>query len=198
MSALQELYTLDADALRKRLLDSVGTGTWPPVHTAVEWVIEKHQGQTRLDGTDFACHPLRVALILHELGGQSGADVLCAGLLHDVVEDTETTLDQVSETFGGKVGDLVRAMTLLEPTEGKTKYDRNLAHFESLRWDGRDAQIVRSADRLDNVRTIVDVPLYDRREEFIRETEEGLVPLALATNTAIYHALVEALEKAKA
>jgi GTP diphosphokinase / guanosine-3',5'-bis(diphosphate) 3'-diphosphatase len=198
MSALEELYTLDADALSRRLLDSIGMGTWPPVHTAVEWVNQRHQGQKRLDGTDFICHPLRVALILHELGGQSSADVLCAGLLHDVVEDTEATVDQVSETFGHKVGDLVRAMTLAEPGAGQSKYERNLAHFESLRWDGRDAQIVRSADRLDNVRTIVDVPSYDRREEFIRETEVGLVPLALATNTAIYHALVKALEKAKA
>ncbi len=197
MSKLDELYSLDSAALAERLIGSIGTGTWPPVHTAVEWVLERHAGQKRRDGTDFAGHPLRVALILHELADQSNPDVLCTGLLHDMMEDTDTSEEDIMEVFGTKVSDMVRAMTLAEvPAEEKKK--RNLSHFESLRWEGRDAQIVRSADRLDNLKTLKDIPEYARRQEYIEETEEGLVPLTLATNTALYHALCDALEVAKA
>jgi GTP diphosphokinase / guanosine-3',5'-bis(diphosphate) 3'-diphosphatase len=197
MSQLEELYSLDSAALAERLIASVGTGTWPPVHTAVEWALERHAGQKRRDGSDFAAHPLRVALILHELASQTHADVLCASLLHDLLEDTDTTEDDIMEVFGTKVSDMVRSLTLQPIPEGKTKMQRNMAHFESLRWEGRDVQIVRSADRLDNLRTLSAIPEYSRREEYVQETEEGLVPLTLATNTALYHALVAALEELK-
>lgn len=196
MSQLDELYTLDSAALAERLIGSIGTSTWPPVHTAVEWALERHAGQKRRDGTDFSAHPLRVALILHELADQSNPDVLCAGLLHDLLEDTDTEEDDIMEVFGTKVSDMVRALTMAEvPEEEKKK--RNLSHFESLRWEGRDAQIVRSADRLDNLKTLSGIPEYARRQEYIEETEEGLVPLTLATNTALYHALLAALEEIK-
>jgi GTP diphosphokinase / guanosine-3',5'-bis(diphosphate) 3'-diphosphatase len=196
MSQLDELYTLDSSALGERLIGSIGTGTWPPVHTAVEWALERHAGQKRRDGTDFAAHPLRVALILHELAGQTSADVLCTGLLHDLIEDTSTTEDDIMEVFGTKVSDMVRSLTLAEVPEGEKK-KRNLSHFESLRWEGRDLQIVRSADRLDNLNTLSAIPEYSRREEYVDETEEGLVPLTLATNTALYHALVDACAELK-
>ena len=197
MSDIDQLYSLDASALAERLLASVGTSTWPPVHTAVEWALHRHAGQVRRDDTDYVCHPLRVALILHELAGLSHPDVLCAGLLHDLIEDTSTSEDDIMEVFGAKVADMVRSLTLAPVPEGKNKLDRNMSHFDSLSWAGRDAQIVRSADRLDNLRTLNAIPDYDRREEYIKETEEGLVPLTLATNTALYHALLAALEDVK-
>lgn len=198
MSVYAEIADLDADALAQRLLDSAGREHWPPVHTAVDWVMEKHAGQKRRDGSDFRCHPLRVAVLLHELADQRDPNVLCAGLLHDMIEDTDCSEEEMMSVFGHKVFDLVRAMTLQEPEAGKSKFERNMAHFEYLRWEGRDAQIIRSADRLDNVKTLDRIDAYDRREEYLKETREGLVPLTLACNTALYHALCEALDEAEA
>ncbi len=193
---MDSLQNLDSDALAERLLVSVGTSTWPPVHTAVEWAKEKHHGQLRRDGSDFPCHPLRVAVILHEFCGQNDANVLCTALLHDLLEDTEVDYDDIAEVFGNKVADEVRSLTLQEPRDGQSKYDRNISHFETLRWEGRDVQIVRSADRLDNIMTLPEAEVYPRRDEFLRETREGLLPLTLAVNTTLYHALDGALAAA--
>lgn len=198
MTDYEDIRSLDAETLAERLLESVGTSHWPPVHTAIDWVMERHAGQERRDGTDFRCHPLRVAVILNEIADQADPNVLCGGLLHDLLEDTDTQLDDIHATFGSKVGDFVRALTLQDPREGQTKFQRNMAHFETLRWEGRDAQIIRSADRLDNLKTLDAIDAYDRREDYLKESREGLLPLTLACNTALYHALNEALDAAGA
>jgi len=193
MSVYEEIATLEAEALAERLHNQFGTGQWPPVHTAIEWVMDKHAGQKRRDGTDFRCHPLRVAVLLAELAEQKDANVLCTGLLHDLIEDTDTTADEISMTFGSKVGDMVRALTLTDPPSGQSKLERNMQHFEGLRWEGRDAQIVRSADRLDNLMTLDAIEDYERREDYLKESKEGLLPLTLACNTALYHGLNDQL-----
>ena len=53
MTDYEDIRSLDAETLAERLLESVGRDHWPPVHTAVEWVMERHGGQERRDGTDF-------------------------------------------------------------------------------------------------------------------------------------------------
>ncbi|MCH2101009.1 MAG: HD domain-containing protein [Planctomycetes bacterium] len=198
MTDYEDIRFLDAEALAGRLLESVGAGHWPPVHTAVEWVMSRHGGQRRLDNTDFRCHPLRVAVILNEIADQADPNVLCGALLHDLLEDTDTQLADINTTFGGKVGDFVRALTLQDPREGQSKHERNMAHFEALRWEGRDAQIIRSADRLDNLKTLDAIDEYDRREDYLKESREGLLPLTLACNTALYHELKDTLDAAGA
>lgn len=198
MTDYEDIRSLDAEALAARLLENVGSDHWPPVHTAIEWTMERHAGQVRRDGTDFRCHPLRVAVILHEIADQTDPNVLCAGLLHDLLEDTDTQVDEINATFGSKVGDFVRALTLKDPRPGQTKLQRNMAHFEGLRWEGRDAQIIRSADRLDNLKTLDAIDDYDRRDDYLKECREGLLPLTLACNTALYHALNDTLEAAGA
>lgn len=195
---MEDLYSLDAESLARRLIDAVGANTWPPVHDAVTLVQERHAGQKRKCGGDFVCHPLRVALLLLEVGEQKGADVLCAGLLHDIVEDTETQLGEIGERFGGKVEDLVHSLTLPELAEGQSKFDLNMKHFKTLRWADRDAQIIKSADRLDNLLTLSSGFSKQRRQEYLRESREGLLPLTLAVNTALYHALEDAIAKHEA
>lgn len=198
MTDYEDIRSLDAETLAARLLENVGSDHWPPVHTAIEWAMERHAGQVRRDGTDFRCHPLRVAVLLNELADQTDPNVLCAGLLHDLLEDTDTQVDEINATFGSKVGDFVRALTLKDPRAGQTKLQRNMAHFEGLRWEGRDAQIVRSADRLDNLKTLDAIDDYDRREDYLKESREGLLPLTLACNTSLYHALKDTLDAAGA
>jgi hypothetical protein len=119
----KEIYMLDLAALQVRLLAHVGTDTWPPVHDAMAFAVERHAGQSRKGKAEpYAVHPLRTALILRELAEQKGAAMLCGALLHDLVEDTATTLDEIEDRFGPQVGDLVRALTYPPLKEGESKH----------------------------------------------------------------------------
>lgn len=195
---MQELYTLSVEELEKRLLDQVGS-TWPPVDKAVEMAKEAHAGQTR-KGSDepYVAHSLRTALLLLEVAEQKhNAAVICAGLLHDVEEDTKMTANDVEDDLSPQVGDLVRALTHPPRKDGETKFERNMRYLESMRWEGRDTHIVKSADRLDNVLTMEGAFTPERREEYLKETKDAVLPLTLACNTALYHALKDALAAAK-
>ena len=193
---MDELYGLSSEELERRLLGAVGGNTWPPVHEALALAKEKHAGQLRKDGTEFIRHPLRVALLLLEVGGIDQADMLCAALLHDLVEDTEVDIFEVEDRFGHKVGDLVRALTLPPLESGQSAHQQAMGHFQHLSWEGRDPQILRSADRLDNVKTLAGSLTPQREAEYLKETREGLLPLTLACNTGLYHALDQALQQA--
>ncbi|TAH37187.1 MAG: bifunctional (p)ppGpp synthetase/guanosine-3',5'-bis(diphosphate) 3'-pyrophosphohydrolase [Planctomycetota bacterium] len=189
---MQDLYTLAADDLASRLL--AHARHMPAVPRALEFARARHAGQKRADGTDYILHPLRVALILWEIGGVKDPNMLAAALLHDTVEDGGADAFDVEDAFGHKVGDLVRAMTLPPLNPGESKHQRACRYFEHLAWEGRDPQILRSADRLDNLRTLDGVLGREREAEYLQESRELLLPLTLACNTALYHALSAALE----
>jgi len=191
---MKDLYELDQAVLEARLLEHVGSSTWPPVHTAIETAKRAHDGQMRKGSSEpYVMHPLRTALILWEVAEQRNPVVLCAGLLHDTLEDTDLSQDEIDDDFGPQVGDMVRALTQPPLAEGEDRYERNMKYLERLRWEGRDVQIIKSADRLDNVLTMEGVFDEARRAEYLKESREGLLPLTLACNTALYHALNEAL-----
>lgn len=194
------IYALDTAALRDRLLGGAGAG-WPSLADAVEFARERHDGQLRKGAEEpYVNHLLRTGLLLLEVAEQRDANVLCAGVLHDVLEDTPASLDEVEDHFGHRVGDLVRALTHPPRRAGESKHARNLRWFEALRWEGRDVHIVKSADRLDNILTMDGVFTPERRLTYLSETREALLPLTLAANTALYHALDGALraEESKA
>lgn len=195
---MKELYTLSVEELEKRLLDQAGS-TWPPIDKAVEMAKEAHEGQTRKgSGEPYVAHSLRTALLLLEVAEQKhNAAVVCAGLLHDVEEDTKMTANDVEDDLSPQVGDLVRALTHPPLKDGETKFERNMRYLENMRWEGRDTHIIKSADRLDNILTMEGAFTPERREEYLKETEEAVLPLTLACNTALYHALKDALADAK-
>lgn len=196
---MQDLYNLSVEELEKRLLDQAGS-TWPPIDKAVAMAKEAHEGQTR-KGSDepYVAHALRTALILLEVAEQKhNATVICAGLLHDVAEDTKMTANDVEDDLSPQVGDLVRALTHPPQKDGESKFERNMRYLENMRWEGRDTHIVKSADRLDNILTMEGAFTPERREEYLKETEDAVLPLTLASNTALYHALKDALAAAKA
>ncbi|HBF22962.1 MAG TPA: hypothetical protein DDW23_04020 [Planctomycetes bacterium] len=185
----EDLYHLSVDDLEARVL-----GHWPTLAEACRFAKKCHEGQQRKNGGPYIEHPLRVALLIKETGGVSDESLACAALLHDVVEDTEATLEEVRERFGGRVGDLVRAVTLSKRPEGESRFEQNMQSFEGLRWEGRDALILRSADRLDNLTTARGAFSQKREGEYVRESREGLLPLTLSVNTPLYHALADAIE----
>lgn len=148
------------------------------VERAYLFAKEAHRGQFRNSGEAFIEHPLQVACILADL--QLDITSIVAGLLHDVVEDTNTSLQDIETDFGPEVRFLVAGVTKLGKIEYKSKEDR---HAENLRKMflamARDIRVIliKLADRLHNLRTLGahEVP---KQREIARETLEIFAPVA--------------------
>src|SRR5688572_16371813 len=151
-----------------------------------------HSGQTRQSGDPYISHPLAVAEILADwhLDGQT----LMAALLHDVTEDTSVTKDEISDTFGKPVADLVDGVSKLDRIEFQSAEDAQAENFRKMLLAmARDVRIIliKLADRLHNMRTLGAVPPAKRRR-VARETMEIYAPIAnrLGLNT-LFHELQE-------
>jgi len=151
-----------------------------------------HAGQTRQSGDPYISHPLAVAEILADwhLDGQT----LMAALLHDVTEDTSVTKDEISDTFGRPVAELVDGVSKLDRIEFQSAEDAQAENFRKMLLAmARDVRVmlIKLADRLHNMRTLGAVPPAKRRR-IARETMEIYAPIAnrLGLNT-LYHELLE-------
>src|SRR5512145_716782 len=151
-----------------------------------------HHGQTRQSGDPYISHPLAVAEILADwhLDGQT----LMAALLHDVTEDTSVTKDEISDTFGKPVAELVDGVSKLDRIEFQSAEDAQAENFRKMLLAmARDVRVmlIKLADRLHNMRTLDAVPPAKRRR-IARETMEIYAPIAnrLGLNT-LYHELQE-------
>src|SRR3982750_1994723 len=151
-----------------------------------------HAGQTRQSGDPYISHPLAVAEILADwhLDGQT----LMAALLHDVTEDTSVTKDEISDTFGRPVADLVDGVSKLDKIEFQSAEQVQAENFRKMLLAmARDVRVIliKLADRLHNMRTLGAVAPTKRRR-IARETMEIYAPIAnrLGLNT-LYHELQE-------
>jgi len=124
----------------------------PLVREALEKAKSAHAGQVRngSGGTPYVEHPVRVAALLDEHG--YGQEVLVAALLHDVVEDSGTTLDELREQFGGEVAGLVGAMTDDESIDDYR--ERKAEHRERIAAAPAEAMAIYGADKLTNSATL--------------------------------------------
>jgi GTP pyrophosphokinase len=151
-----------------------------------------HAGQTRQSGDPYISHPLAVAGILAEWHLDSQA--LMAALLHDVMEDTSVTKDELSDTFGKPVADLVDGVSKLDKIEFQSAEDAQAENFRKMLLAmARDVRVIliKLADRLHNMRTLEAVAPAKRRR-VARETMEIYAPIAnrLGLN-ALFHELQE-------
>jgi len=151
---------------------------WPEIFKAYNFALKYHQGQKRESGEDYIIHPLYVAFILSTMH----ADVytICAALLHDVIEDTEATYEDIKETFGDEVAFLVDGVTKLTHLNFSSK-DEFLATnirriIVSIREDARIV-IIKLVDRLHNMKTI-EYKKEEKRKEIALQTLEIYVPMA--------------------
>jgi RelA/SpoT family (p)ppGpp synthetase len=151
-----------------------------------------HAGQTRQSGDPYISHPLAVAEILAEwhLDGQT----LMAALLHDVTEDTSVTKDEISDTFGKPVAELVDGVSKLDRIEFQSAEDAQAENFRKMLLAmARDVRVIliKLADRLHNMRTLSAISPVKRRR-VAKETMEIYAPIAnrLGLN-ALYHELQE-------
>ncbi|MEU0527666.1 RelA/SpoT family protein [Streptomyces niveus] len=135
-----------------------------------------HRGQFRKSGEPYITHPLAVTLILAELGAET--TTLTASLLHDTVEDTDVTLDQVRAEFGDEVCYLVDGVTKLEKVDYGAAAEPETFR-KMLVATGNDVRVmsIKLADRLHNMRTL-GVMRPEKQERIAKVTHDVLIPLA--------------------
>jgi GTP pyrophosphokinase len=137
-----------------------------------------HRTQMRKSGDPYFTHPASVAGIITELKLDTAS--VCAGLLHDVVEDTLATVDDIHGQFGGEIADLVDGVTKLGKINFTSREDRQAENFRKMVVAmARDIRVllIKLCDRLDNMRTLEHM-VPEAQERIARETLEIYAPLA--------------------
>ncbi len=168
----------NVDVLIQKILNDEKQYDLSKIVSAYETADHYHAGQKRESGEPYITHPVTVAYILLELGMDT--DTICAALLHDVVEDTECTLEEIQKKFGSDVAMLVNGVTKLEKVEIFTKDEQKaenirkilLAMSEDIR-----VIIIKLADRLHNMRTL-GYCRDEKRRVIAHETMNIYAPIA--------------------
>jgi len=168
---IKDIYSLYIEDKKSREL----------IEKAYNYALKKHKGVYRKTGEEYIHHPLEVAYILARL--HVGPKTIIAGFIHDVVEDTDTSIEEISKEFGKEVANLVDALTKIQRLklshdDGKVNFTAE-DHKKIFLGMSKDIRviIVKLADRLHNMRTI-DSLSPERIERLSTETLEVFVPIA--------------------
>ena len=149
------------------------------VEDAVAYAKKMHEGQTRSSGEPYYTHPVEVASILADMKMDTGTIV--TAILHDTLEDTKATYDDLKGKFGEEVADLVNGVSKLTRIESQTVEGKQAENFRKLLLAmSEDIRVllVKLADRLHNMRTIEGIDSPDKRRRIALETLEIYAPLA--------------------
>src|SRR6201992_3036303 len=158
---------------KNRPSDDIGV-----IRKAWEFCVQHHSGQLRASGEPYVLHPLEVAQVLAEM--KLDATAIAAGLLHDSVEDTPTTSEEIGSEFGEQVAHIVEGVTKIDKIQFATREDRQAENVRKMLLamvsDVR-VVLIKMADRLHNMRTLQHLP-PDRQESIAREALDIYAPLA--------------------
>jgi len=163
------------------------------IQRAYDYSFRMHAGQIRKSGQPYVVHPVSVAGIIADL--RLDAASVCAGLLHDVVEDTLATTDDITKEFGVEVSELVDGVTKLSKINFTSKEDRQAENFRKMVVAmARDIRVllIKLCDRLDNMRTLQHM-VPEAQERIARETLEIYAPLANRLGIASFKSELEDL-----
>lgn len=148
------------------------------IKKAYLFAYKKHFGQKRISGDDYITHPLNVALILTEINADAYA--ISASLLHDTIEDSDATYEEINKEFGKVIADLVDGVTKINKLNFTSETEQMAANqrkiLVGLSSDVR-VIIIKLADRLHNMRTLY-VLSEDKQKKKAKETLEILTPIA--------------------
>jgi len=177
--------------LTERLATELTEGELATVGRAFEVARSAHAGQRRDEGTPYIVHPVRVAAALVNELGVFNPRLVCAALLHDVIEDSAITREQIAEMFDQQTAEVVWLLTKLE--------DVSLADYLSAieAAGATGAPIVKLCDRLDNLRFLTCSPRTEKIHRYIRTTKTYYLPMAARTNKYVYDQMELMLEAAR-
>lgn len=176
LSKPEPVYTIDA--LIQKILDDEKQYDLSKIISAYEFAAKAHANQFRSSGEPYITHPLAVSFILLELGMDT--DTICAAMLHDVVEDTDTTLEEVKKRFGQDVAMLVDGVTKLGKIPLFTKEEQQAENVRKILLAmSQDIRviIIKLCDRLHNMRTLHFRPAHKQRNTAL-ETMNIYAPIA--------------------
>lgn len=148
------------------------------IRKAFDYASAKHSAQFRKSGEPYIIHPLEVTIILADL--HVGPDAICAGLLHDVVEDTDTTLEDITNEFNADIASIVDGVTKINKLKFSSLEKAQVSNHQKMLFAmARDIRIilVKLADRLHNMRTL-DSMLPEKQVRIAKETLEIYAPIA--------------------
>ena len=149
------------------------------INRAYVFSVQKHGSQKRASGDPYFSHPIEVAGLMTDL--KLDQQTIVTALLHDTVEDTLTTIEEIEKLFGGDVARLVDGVTKLSKIEAQTDNERaaeNLRKFLLAMSDDIRVLLVKLADRLHNMRTLHFIKSEEKRRRIAHETMDIYAPLA--------------------
>lgn len=148
------------------------------VHKAYIYAAQKHRGQLRKSGEPYLSHPLNVAYILAQMN--MDVDTVIGGLLHDTIEDTDATFEEISGLFGQDVAFIVEGVSKIGKIIFKSAQEKQAENFRKMLISmSKDVRviIIKLADRLHNMRTL-DYLAEEKKQRIARETMDIYAPLA--------------------
>ncbi|MBX3096530.1 MAG: bifunctional (p)ppGpp synthetase/guanosine-3',5'-bis(diphosphate) 3'-pyrophosphohydrolase [Fimbriimonadaceae bacterium] len=168
---------------------------------AFAFSVERHRGVFR-DGEmalPYGCHPADVARILRVYGGVKDEVVLAASFLHDTVEDTDTTLEEIESEFGPKVASIVKQVTRIEPapeelqgmSSDESFWYRNELFMKEIDEMGPEAQQIKLADRLSNLEECRYTRSAQKLSRYNRQTAMILDHIPEAVNPKLHRKLTK-------
>ena len=149
------------------------------LNKAYQYSVKAHENQKRASGDPYSNHPIAVASILSDLELDSATIV--TGLLHDTIEDTHATYENIKKEFGQEIADLVEGVTKISVFENQANSSSKAENFRKLILaTSKDIRVllVKLADRLHNMRTIDAISKIEKKERIAKETMEIYGPLA--------------------
>lgn len=168
----------DADALLQEVSAYLKSEDVALIQSALDFSHAAHEGQLRESGAPYVTHPIAVARILTPL--HLDVHAIIAALLHDVAEDTDTTVEQIATQFGKQVADLVDGLSKIDKLQFETKEDAQAENFRKMLMAmARDVRVIliKLADRLHNMRTLGAVS-KGKSERIAHETMDIYAPIA--------------------
>ena len=166
---------------------------------AAHFAAHKHRNKRRKDEekTPYINHPIAVAKIISEIGNIEDPEILAAALLHDTIEDTETTVEELIDHFGKRVCNLVQ-----EVTDDKTlpKLERKQRQIDHAKEISKDAALIKLGDKISNVTDITNTPPTDwdsnRRLDYF-EWAEKVINNCPRVNESLENHFAEVVRKGK-
>ena len=149
------------------------------LNKAYSFAVKAHSNQKRASGDPYSVHPIEVAHILTDL--KLDTATITTGLLHDTIEDTFATYENIKDEFGEEVAELVNGVTKISVFENTAAANSKAENFRKLILaTSKDIRVllVKLADRLHNMRTIKSIKSEDKRKRIAQETMEIYAPLA--------------------